>query len=311
MKFLYLFFSFLFISLFLLKIDSYISTRNIQPDLNGHFFNDIHGKSQGKIFYQEVGEGPINLIFLHGIAASLDIWQETIKYFSPKQYHIVSMDLPGFGRSSYSSQSSFDVHSQAHRLLRLLQSLNIQKYSLIASSMGANIAAEMENLSPKSVQSLIFLDAASDPNLVPFPVYKYPHFFGWLAYALDNRFIIYLNHLNILYNRKLITHQRILYSTSRGNSIGNQIIFIKATQAIGAPEIPQIYKNIKTPTLIMWGEKDPIISKEIYEDLYHEIPNSQTATHPKASHHIMEDQPQWTSQHIQNFVQKVLVNPHN
>ena len=49
------------------------------------------------IYYEEHGEGSV-LIFLHGFCESNEIWEKLVPDLS-KHFRVISLDLPGFGKS--------------------------------------------------------------------------------------------------------------------------------------------------------------------------------------------------------------------
>ncbi|WP_026524373.1 MULTISPECIES: alpha/beta fold hydrolase [unclassified Butyrivibrio] len=55
-----------------------------------------------KINYRDEGQGPL-LVMLHGWGSNVDLFDGVIK-FAAKKYHVVGMDMPGFGKSDEPSE---------------------------------------------------------------------------------------------------------------------------------------------------------------------------------------------------------------
>ena len=50
------------------------------------------------IAYNQYGKADTTLLFVHGWCINKEYWKDQSKYFSDK-YKVVTLDLPGFGRS--------------------------------------------------------------------------------------------------------------------------------------------------------------------------------------------------------------------
>jgi alpha-beta hydrolase superfamily lysophospholipase len=52
-----------------------------------------------EIHYIEEGAGQ-PIVFIHGLGGSLDNWMENIPFFAGRNFKVLAMDQPGFGKSS-------------------------------------------------------------------------------------------------------------------------------------------------------------------------------------------------------------------
>ena len=50
-----------------------------------------------KINYRDEGQGPM-LVMLHGWGSNIELFDQIIR-FTASAYHVVAMDMPGFGKS--------------------------------------------------------------------------------------------------------------------------------------------------------------------------------------------------------------------
>jgi len=82
------------------------------------------------------------LVFLHGFLGNREDWQTTIDQLKD-DFHCVTIDLPGHGRSAGSVISLENGFENCHQLIQFcLDSLNIQSFSLIGYSLGGRIALD-------------------------------------------------------------------------------------------------------------------------------------------------------------------------
>ncbi|MEM1323090.1 MAG: alpha/beta hydrolase [Bacteroidota bacterium] len=87
------------------------------------------------IHYSDQGSGPV-LVFVHGFCEDYRIWEQVSQ--AVEGYRIVSIDLPGFGRSEALAEPS--VEGMAEVLRGLLEELDIDRFLLIGHSMGGYVS---------------------------------------------------------------------------------------------------------------------------------------------------------------------------
>ena len=94
-----------------------------------------------KIHYKEYGQGDKTLIFVHGWGCDINAWEHQYDYFKDK-YHLVFIDLPGYGQSD-KADKEYTIDFFAQSVLELINDLEIRKPVLIAHSMGLPVAIEV------------------------------------------------------------------------------------------------------------------------------------------------------------------------
>ena len=94
------------------------------------------------------------VLLFHGKNFSSDYWAPTIAGLSKAGYRVIAPDQIGFGKSSKPDvQYHFD--DLAANTQALLKSLNIQRVSVIANSMGGMVGIRFARLYPQTVQKLV------------------------------------------------------------------------------------------------------------------------------------------------------------
>jgi pimeloyl-ACP methyl ester carboxylesterase len=94
-----------------------------------------------KIHYKEYGKGDKTLIFIHGWGCDLNTWKYQFDHFKD-QYHLVLIDLPGYGQSD-KAEKEYTIDFFAQSVLKIISDLQVRKPVLIAHSMGLPIAIEV------------------------------------------------------------------------------------------------------------------------------------------------------------------------
>lgn len=107
------------------------------------FFNSSHGRIS---FLRREGKTPV--IFIHGFTASAYIWRSLTRYLD-SQLDLTYIDLFGHGKSEMPSLEGVElsprsmIHLFASSINELIESLGVEKYSVVGSSMGGWIALEL------------------------------------------------------------------------------------------------------------------------------------------------------------------------
>src|SRR5215211_6161059 len=123
-------------------------------ELNAQKEITIYGQ---KIHYVEAGSGP-NLILLHGLGGSSQVWQFNIGPLAEK-YHVFVPDQIGFGKSD-KPLVNYRIRTYVDFLDQFCKQLKIDRATLVGNSMGGWIAAIFAATYPDRVDKLVLADAA-------------------------------------------------------------------------------------------------------------------------------------------------------
>ncbi|MAA67034.1 MAG: alpha/beta hydrolase [Alteromonadaceae bacterium] len=103
-----------------------------------------------------------SLVLLHGLASMKENWGAWLPLL-PRDWHVVAVDLPGFGESDYRVGASYRYRDQADRMLQWLGAAGLGEVHLVGSSMGGAIATLMADKGGERVVSLTVMNSAGIP----------------------------------------------------------------------------------------------------------------------------------------------------
>lgn len=109
------------------------------------------------------------LAFLPGWAGDARFWEAQALYFS-ESYHVIAIDLPGWGRSEFKSASNISLEGDlkqidltldylASQMLEVLQAEKVKKTAVIGHSLGGMVALAMGGQSSDVVTQVIGADS--------------------------------------------------------------------------------------------------------------------------------------------------------
>jgi pimeloyl-ACP methyl ester carboxylesterase len=118
-----------------------------------------------------VGKSELPIILIHGMGSAATAWQTIIPELSKSNW-VITVDLPGHGKTSLPAGLDMSPKYLAQYLLATLASLNINRAHLVGNSLGGWCALELAATNPEIVASVLGL-APAGFWLAPFNV-RYP-----------------------------------------------------------------------------------------------------------------------------------------
>jgi len=262
-----------------------------------HQFLDLHGQ---KTAVRLIGDGPV-LLLVHGLAGSAATWQHVTEQLS-EQFTVVVPDLPGHGRSE-KPPADYSLGTYANFLRDLLVKLDIPEASIVGHSLGGGIAMQFAYQYPDFCECLILvssgglgvevagiLRALSAPGAeIVLPVVGLPVVQRTVdeAMALFSRF-------GIKPSRQAAEIWRGYASLTEPSARSAFIDTIRSVidlegQRVSA--LSHLDSAAALPTLIIWGEDDPIIPVEHGRNAHRLIEGSRLEIFEGVGHFPANEQP--------------------
>jgi pimeloyl-ACP methyl ester carboxylesterase len=261
-----------------------------------------------KIAYSDIGKGD-PILMIHGFGLSSFSWEKLVEKL-PRKRRYIMLDLKGFGYSDKSLNGHFSPFYQAIIVKEFASKLNLKKITLTGHSYGGNVALlslfmpQME----KRVEKLILIDSAGYSNPLP-------PFIRQLRIPMTNNLIF--NHVNSEILTKVILEETYFNKNTIDNGYlreyaslmrlpGATECLIKCAEQISpnsSSKFARRLKAIKSPTLIIWGEKDQVIPLKNAYKFTSDIPKSELVIIPECGHVPHEERTEDTAGVITDFIE--------
>jgi 2-hydroxy-6-oxonona-2,4-dienedioate hydrolase len=208
-----------------------------------------------RIRYIDINSEGNPILLIHGLGGSIESWIKNI-YTISKNFRVIAVDLPGFGFSD-KPKINYTITFYKSFIVDFIKRLKIgSPISIVGSSLGGHIAAEVAINHPELVFKLILISPA---GALPFSFKGTP--------ALRN-------YMNVLKARSIQEIKKALSSIDDNpcdedsvkafyeklSTVGAKKAFMSAYKGSAeASRLCRRLKRIKVAVLLIWGKDDRII----------------------------------------------------
>ncbi len=210
-----------------------------------------------KIYYEESGKG-MPVILLHHFFATASQWKPYIPELAQK-YRVITIDLPGHGRSDYMDTTKVFLHKKATEyIIGLIDFLKLDSVYLIGASSGGPITLYLATLRPDLVKRAVviggFIDRSKQVREILAGWSKSPDATEIASHGKE---------------KAILLHKQFIYFS----------------QLYGDPSFtPEVLSTVRAKTLIIHGDNDQFFPISNALELYQNIPNSYLWIVPNAGH---------------------------
>ena len=247
----------------------------------------------------ELGSGP-PLVFVHGLAGSWPNWLEQLPVLAAK-HRVITLDLPGFGHSPMPAEQ-ISISGYARLLDRLFDTLGIDAAAVVGNSMGGFIGAELAIAFPQRVERLVLISAAGISTfdnrgaVRALPVLRRAErvltaYTAWMASKSDTvarRPRLRDATLNVVTRHPSRLPAALAAEQLHGSGKPG---FMQALEANLNYDFRDRLPEIACPTLIVWGEKDRLITVRDASVFAELIPDSRVVVYKDTGHMAMIERP--------------------
>ncbi|HEX8068250.1 MAG TPA: alpha/beta fold hydrolase [Thermoleophilaceae bacterium] len=225
----------------------------------------LHGH---RVSYRQAGWGPV-VVLIHGITGSSDTWADVIEPLS-ESYTVVAPDLLGHGESA-KPPGDYSLGAYASGIRDLLAALGHDRATVVGHSLGGGIAMQMAYQFPERVERLVLVSSGGlgrevhlllRAAVLPGSELVLPLLTARGIVDWTNTAAAFLSRLGLRAGSDLEEMWRGFSSLS---DAGARAAFVHTLRTILDPAgqrvsaTDRLYLAAEMPTLIVWGEHDPII----------------------------------------------------
>jgi pimeloyl-ACP methyl ester carboxylesterase len=269
----------------------------------------LHGH---RVSYRRAGWGPV-IVLIHGITGSSLTWEHVIEPLA-ERYTVVAPDLLGHGESA-KPRGDYSLGAYASGIRDLLAAIGHDRATVVGHSLGGGVAMQMAYQFPERCERLVLVSSGGLGREV--------HLLLRAAALPGSEFVLpvlasqgligRLDSVGTFLGRLGMRAGADLDEMWRGFSslqdAGARAAFVHTLRTILDPggqrvsATDRLYLAAEMPSLIMWGERDPIIPFRHGLRASEMIPGSRMVTFPDAGHFPHRQDPRRFVRELTDFVE--------
>lgn len=269
-------------------------------------------KSAYNIAYTDEGKGEKTIIFIHGLGSYLQAWIKNVDVLK-KDYRCISIDLPGYGKSSKEPHSGM-MTFYAGIVNELVKELKLENVYLAGHSMGGQISMTTTLLYPDLAKGIILVDPA---GFEPFTKGQRQWFKNVMTLdgvrlttpeAIQNN--LASNFYRLPADADFMISDRMIMRTAKDFTAYCYAVVQSVAGMVDNPVLDYL-QDIKVPTLIFFGENDNLIPNrflnpgptiDIARNGADKIKNSKLIMVPKCGHFMMFEKSETFNSEVNTFL---------
>lgn len=267
-----------------------------------------------KLHYVTQGNGPL-MLMLHGFPEFWYSWRHQIPEFA-KDYQVVALDLRGYNDSDKpKQQSAYVMREFIQDIKGVIEELGYDKCILVGHDWGGAIAWSFAHTYPEMVERLIvmniphpakFAEGLCTPQQLIRSAYMFFFQLPWLPEALlqvSDYQAIETAFKSMAVDKSTFTQADLdAYkdAASKRGALTAALNYYRNVWQQGL--LNHNWDVLEVPTLLIWGESDAALGKELTYGTDKYVRNLQIKYIPNCSHWVQQEKPQIVNQYMREFL---------
>lgn len=269
----------------------------------------LHGD---KIAYRQAGQGPV-VVLIHGMAGSSATWRDVLPDLAA-DHTVLAPDLLGAGRSSKPGVGDYSLGAAATVVRDLMAALGHDRATIVGQSLGGGIAMQFAYQYPDRCERLVLVGAGGlgrevSPlvRIAAFPGSEYllPLVFNSVSRDLGRHLVDGLARVGLRTSPQVTEIRRACEALSDSET---RAAFVRTLRAVVGTQGQQVEAGARLeltaamPSLIIWGDRDPIIPVKHAHAAHEAMPGSRLEIFEGVGHFPHCEDPARFSRVLREFI---------
>lgn len=218
-------------------------------------YRDVLTRS-ARVRVGEMGTGR-PLVLIHDLFGSHEDFTAILQPLAERM-HVILIDLPGFGESEKPRKYAYGFEGFAETVLDALAALSLSRVTLLGHGFGGGIALTLASRHPSVAERLILVDPAVY-ELRPTVLFRLARTPGIGRLLLKQ--LVGVRSFGRLMPHSDARAPRVKAEYDRFNSPdGREAAVLALDACMDLRPVQAVVPRISTPTLVVWGDSDPMLS---------------------------------------------------
>jgi pimeloyl-ACP methyl ester carboxylesterase len=250
-------------------------------------------------------DDPMPIVLLHGTSDSLHTWGGWTAGLA-RDRRVIRVDLPGFGLTGPAPDGDYRIGRYVGFVSALLDMLDVHRSVIAGNSFGGWVAWETALAHPDRVAGLVLVDSAGYPlesQSVPigFRIARVPGL-NRLVRSVLPRGLVESSVRNTYGDPSRVTDELVDRYYELTLRAGNRAALSQRFAAGRWAADPLRVRELRLPTLILWGGRDRLIPLRYGEQFHRDIAGSELVVFPELGHVPQEEDARATIEAVRRFL---------
>ena len=263
------------------------------------------------------GDGPL-MLMLHGFPEFWYSWRYQIPEFS-KDYKVVALDLRGYNDSDKPKDlSAYNMREFIQDIRGVIAGLGYDQCTLVGHDWGGAIAWNFAYAYPEMVEKLIVMNIPHPAKLADglwtieqlqkswYVFFFQLPFVPELLFQADDYRAIASSFIDMAIDKSAFTTADLnAYkdaAAKRGALTAMINYYRNVFPAFFSPQERPEWGLLTVPTLMIWGENDAALGKELTYGTEEDVQDFQIRYIPNCSHWVQQEKPDFVNQYMREFL---------
>jgi len=233
----------------------------------------------------------------------LHAWGESLRSFDrmvpllPRSVHVLALDQRGHGGATKPS-AGYDLDSLAADLEAFMEAVGLASAVLVGSSSGGYVAQQVAVRSPERVTGLVLVGA-------PLSLRGRPEFAAEIDRLRDP--------IDPAWARRFLAEFPLCHEVPRWyleDRIADALrlpsqVWRQSLAGLTSSPAPSDVGSIHAPTLIIWGDRDPLVNRPDQLALAAAVPDAQLLVYEGTGHLVLWERPERVAADVADFLRVV------
>ncbi len=281
--------------------------------LAGSWTHDSIAANGINLHYVAQGHGPL-VLFLHGFPEFWYSWRHQIPEFA-RDYRVIALDLRGYNESDKpEGVEAYRMSELLADILGVLDGLGCDRCFLVGHDWGGAIAWQFAYAHPERVEKLAILNAPHPAKFAaslqtPEQLLRSWYVFAFQVPLLPELCLQFADYAAIsnaflaeAVDKRAFTPADLdafKDAAARRGALTAAINYYRA--ALGEATRERRWEMLRVPTLLIWGENDSFLSKELTEGTAAYVRDLTLKFIPNCSHWVQQERPELVNQYLREF----------
>jgi pimeloyl-ACP methyl ester carboxylesterase len=245
-----------------------------------------------EVLYYMAGSGE-PLVVIHGGGGDARTWLSNMEVLA-KKYTVYAPDLPGYGGSA-PLDGKYYIPELTTFIKRFTECMGLEKFYLMGHSLGGGVALNVALNFPDKIKKLVLVDSLCLGREIALWVrlFSLPAFIK----SVGNIFMAVMTSVKWVV-KQLNPARYIMALSPAAMTVGGSISTFHEQTLSLEKRLPEV----KMPTLLVWGSKDPIVPVMQAYRAALAIPDCKVKVFEKRGHNVHRDELEEFSSILNRFL---------